>query len=320
MKRSLLLFISLFVVMVVLAACQGGTNSDGEVTESDNEGNTEETTKVVEDAMGETEIPVNPKRIVSQYYLGHLLTLGITPVGTLQSELDSPFLQDKIEGIESIGTGTVSIETVIALEPDLIIAADPESYEQLSKIAPTVYIEYGKNNAIEELAMLGEILGKEEEAAQWTAQFEEKAANAKEQLAGVVAEGETVTVFEIWANNLYVYGNKWGRGGYNLYNVLDFTPPDFVKENLIDNQPYAEISLETLPEIAGDHIFLSVYEADGGDQRAEEIKQTNIWKSLEAVQNNQVYEVNLDDFFNFDPISLDKQLDIQVDLMLSQNQ
>nr|WP_239541347.1 ABC transporter substrate-binding protein [Pullulanibacillus pueri] len=249
------------------------------------------------------------------YYVGHLLTLGIKPVGTLSSELDNPFIKDKVKGIEDIGS-TPSLEKVVDLDPDLIIASDKESYDKLKKIAPTVLIEYGKHNVVDEMKMLGKILGKEKQSDQWLADFNAKGQKAKDDLKGVVGPNDTVSIIEIWSNKIYVYGNKWGRGGYNLYNVLGFKPPQLVKENVIDNKPYMEVSLETLPKVAGDYIFLSVYSADGGDKRADEIKKSDIWKSLPAVKKGHVYNINLDQFFYFDPISLEKQLEIQEKLLL----
>ncbi|WP_226035533.1 ABC transporter substrate-binding protein [Aquibacillus saliphilus] len=319
MNKTLLYLLVSIIMATILVGC-GGNNDTQETEQDDQSESTEESegTRTVEHDLGEVEVPANPEKIVSMYYVGHLLALDKKPLGTLPTELDNPFIQDQIEGIENIGD-PVSIESVIELDPDLIIASDEQSYEQLKKVAPTVLIEYGSHHVIEEMEMLGNILGKEQAASDWITQFEEKGEQAKEQLSGVVGEDETVSIIEIWANNIYVYGNKWGRGGYNLYNVLEFTPPEMVEENLIDDQPFLEVSLETLPDVAGDHIFLSVYGADGGSERAEEIRNSAVWQSLDAVKNNNVYEIDIDEFFYFDPISLEDQLDIQVDLMLSDN-
>ncbi|WP_110112444.1 ABC transporter substrate-binding protein [Bacillus sp. CGMCC 1.16541] len=296
------------IFLLLLAAC---SNNESKPSKEEN------AMKVVEHDGGKTEIPTNPKRIVSMYYVGHLLTLGIKPVGTLKSELESPFLQGKVDGIEDVAGDPIAIEKVIELEPDLIIAADERSAEELSKIAPTVVIEYGKRHAVDELKMLGDMLGKEKQANDWLASYEAKAEEAKEKISKVIGPDETVTVLEVWAKNLYVYGNKWGRGGYNLYNALNLTPPALVKENLIDNEPYLEISQEALPDVVGDHVFLSVYADNGGDKRAEELQNSGLWKQLPAAQKGNVYEIELDEFFNFDPISLEKQLDIQTELILS---
>ncbi|SDK27674.1 ABC transporter substrate-binding protein [Sediminibacillus albus] len=317
MKTSLIYSLLSLLIAIALVGC-GGNGEDSAENGNTSEEKGEETTdtRTAAHDAGETEVPVNPEKVVTSYYVGHLLSLDEKPIGAIPTELDNPFIQDQVSDIEDIGN-PVSVEKVIELDPDLIIAADQESYEQLQKVAPTVLIEYGKHHVKEEMEMLGGILGKEQEAEDWIAQFEEKGEKAKEKLEGVIGEDETVSIVEIWANHIYVYGNKWGRGGYNLYNVLDLNPPEMVQEELIDDQPYLEISLESLPDVAGDHIFLSVYGDDGGDKRAEEIKNSNVWQSLDAVKNDQVYEINLDEFFYFDPIALEEQLEIQLDLMLN---
>ncbi|GGH84263.1 iron complex transport system substrate-binding protein [Pullulanibacillus pueri] len=313
MKKSLFVFCAL-LLMSFLVAC-GNQKSPSENAQGDSQTEGNGGMRTVTDDLGKVKVPSHPKRIVSMYYVGHLLTLGIKPVGTLSSELDNPFIKDKVKGIEDIGS-TPSLEKVVDLDPDLIIASDKESYDKLKKIAPTVLIEYGKHNVVDEMKMLGKILGKEKQSDQWLADFNAKGQKAKDDLKGVVGPNDTVSIIEIWSNKIYVYGNKWGRGGYNLYNVLGFKPPQLVKENVIDNKPYMEVSLETLPKVAGDYIFLSVYSADGGDKRADEIKKSDIWKSLPAVKKGHVYNINLDQFFYFDPISLEKQLEIQEKLLL----
>ena len=318
MKKTLLYLLLIGILAITLVGCGNNEQEEadqGNTDEVEENSETTEDTRTVTDDQGEVEVPANPEKIVTSYYVGHLLELGVKPLGAITTELDNPFIQDQIDGIEDLGN-QISVEKVIELEPDLIIAPDQESYEQLKKIAPTVLLQYGNHHVIEEMEMLGAILGKEDVASNWIEQFEEKGEQAKQQLADVIGENETVSIIEVWANNIYVYGNKWGRGGYNLYNVLEFNPPQVVEENVIDNQPFMEISMEGIPEVAGDHIFLSVYDADGGSERAEEIRNSDVWQSLEAVQNGNVYEINLDKFFYFDPISLEEQLDIQVNLML----
>lgn len=59
-----------------------------------------------------------------------------------------------------------SIEKVLSLEPDLIITGNKEMYEQLSKIAPTIYIEY-EENIPKLIKEFGIILNRENLAQEW---------------------------------------------------------------------------------------------------------------------------------------------------------
>jgi len=83
---------------------------------------------VVQHAMGQVCVPNDPKRIVvlDGFTLSHALLLGSKPIGsTTLSLLGSQFpvyLQDKTDGIESIGTEEQpSLEKILSLKPDLII-------------------------------------------------------------------------------------------------------------------------------------------------------------------------------------------------------
>lgn len=275
-----------------------------------------EATRTVAHEMGETVIPANPQRIVADQYVGHLLALGIKPVGARGDLVNTPFLKDLAADIADTGS-PMSPEKVLELKPDLIIVQDGENYEQLSKIAPTIVYEYGKLNSIEQLELFGEILGKQREAQQWKENFDRKAASYKEQLASVIAKGETVSIIEVWAQGTFVYGNNWGRGGFSLYNALGLSAPEIVENEILNKEQYRQISLEVLPDYAGDYIFLTVYEADGGDKAAQEIKESPIWQSLPAFKNNRIIELDIDEMAPGDPISLENQMDIQVESLLA---
>jgi ABC-type Fe3+-hydroxamate transport system substrate-binding protein len=139
----------------------------------------------------------------------------------------------------------------------------------------------------------------------------------REQLASVVGKDETVSIIELWAQGPFVFGNNWGRGGYSLYNSLQLSAPEIVEQEILNKEQYRMISMEVLPEYAGDYIFLTVYAEDGGDKMAEEIKASAVWQSLPAYKNNRIIELNIDDMAAGDPISMEKQLDIQVEKLLA---
>ncbi|MBN2981333.1 ABC transporter substrate-binding protein [Cohnella algarum] len=132
---------------------------------------------------------------------------------------------------------------------------------------------------------------------------------------GAVGPRETVSIIEVWGHGIVIYGNRWGRGGYNLYNGLELNPPEPVLQHLIDKEPYRTITLEQLPAYAGDRVFLTVYGEGGGAERAKEMKASRIWADLPAVKRGCVYEVDIQRFGAGDPISLSRQLDIQVRLL-----
>ncbi|WP_153795582.1 ABC transporter substrate-binding protein, partial [Paenibacillus polymyxa] len=154
-------------------------------------------TKTVNTIHGDIQIPAHPQRIVVDLYQNDLLALGIKPVGSVKYFLDNPYSKDLVQGIESIGDrSSVSVEKVLTLQPDLILIAskDASEYEKYSKIAPTIVIPYGTyKNVHEELTAFGELLGKEQEAKTWLAQYDQRLQAARDKLKGIVQPGDTFT-------------------------------------------------------------------------------------------------------------------------------
>lgn len=137
-----------FVMFTILAACSSATTENiGKLDD------TTEETRMFETVNGEIEIPIKPKRIVTDFYGGELLTVGANVVGVEPTAFDHPFIQDKLEETEDIGE-PINIEKVLSLQPDLIVVMYDDHYEQLSEIAPTVYIPYGTTTNIEETVQL----------------------------------------------------------------------------------------------------------------------------------------------------------------------
>lgn len=309
------LMLSLIGSMVIVLGACGDTQQQSEIVKANGDSQTGATRKY-ETVMGEIEIPKDPKRIVATQYLGHLLTLGVKPVGAGTASLNQYFLQDLTDGIEDIGDDQAALEKIVSLDPDLIIRPSDKNYEQFAKIAPMIMIPWGAKDLYAELREFGEFLGKSEEAEEAIRHYEEKLAEAKAKLDGVVKEGETVGVYEIWTKNFWVVGESFGRGTRNLNSGLGYQPPEAVKEQIVNGGAGLDISLESLPEMAADYMFVTVYDADGGGDRAKEILESAIWKSLPAYKNNRIYTLDINQFSAGDFISLEKQLEIQTKLLL----
>jgi iron complex transport system substrate-binding protein len=79
--------------------------------------------------------------------------------------------------------------------------------------------------------------------------------------------------------------------------------PEKVTEMALKDGFYA-ISAEVLPEYAGDYMIFS--KNSDGDTSFQE---TETYKNIPAVKNNQVFEANAKEFYFNDPISLDYQLE-----------
>lgn len=314
------------MLLLVLSACgqaadQGNApaNTSEEVVKSSNEnevstGESVEETEfwTYESDKGPVEIPRNPQRVVIpvQDFIGDALTLGVTPIAVAGNDiLNNPYFKEALTGVEVVGDhATVDLEKIASLDPDLIITYQEETYEQISKIAPTVFIPWGKYDYKERLIEIGKILNKEEQAEKWVADFDQKLEEKKVELADLIAADKKVAIFEIAGKELYLYGSSYGRGGEILYNGLGLHAPALVQD-VAFKEGWASLSHEALPEYLGEADYIFQGFSRGVEQDKLDILDSAIWKSLPAVKAGHVFTYDVKTYYFSDAYALDKQLD-----------
>ncbi|MEK8132269.1 ABC transporter substrate-binding protein [Paenibacillus filicis] len=271
-------------------------------------------TRIVKTDKGDIEIPANPKKVVAPYYHGTLLALGIQPIAANKEWwMGSPFLAEQEKTIQDIGAPT-SLEKVTSLEPDLIVINDfdVKTYDQLSKIAPTLHVPYtAYHNPKEEVKLFGELLDRGKEAEQWLKQYEEKAAAGRAKIKSFVGADETAVIVNVRGKKVSILGDNYGRGGFPIYDALKLKAPDIVKKEVIDSgAQIKEISLELLPQYASaDHIFIC-FNAGSTEEDINNVLNNSVWNSLPAVKNNKVHKLDYNTFLHYDPISITGQIDL----------
>lgn len=267
--------------------------------------------KTVQTDKGEVEIPENPKRIISDYYLGEFLAVGVKPIIASPYALNNPYLKDDIEGIEpmNITSSETTLEQFSAAKPDLIVTITEADYEKYSKIAPTVYIQDGKRSDDETFEYIASLVGKEKEAKDYIEKFLQKAEEHKQEIQDIVKD-QTVSIVEVWPQQIYTMGSRFARGGRILYDLWDLKAPEKIQKEMVDgDKQYEVVSLEALPEYAGDFVLYGVL--DGTDPAF--VTSSNLWNSLPAVKNGKTLPYEQVSFMHRDPITQSKQLEIFID-------
>jgi iron complex transport system substrate-binding protein len=298
-------------------ATAAGT-SQAAATQSPEPSSAAAATKTYVDSNGAVTIPAEPKRIIdlTGSAIGNLLVLGIKPVAATQDALKNPFHEGKLDDIINIGEEP-NIEAILELEPDLIITfdyIDEAQYEQLAQIAPVVRLKYGAGTPSDLLLEFGEITAKEESAQSWIEAWNAKIAEVKPKITAVVGD-KTVSILQPHAKGIYAWGDKGGRGGEIIHGDLGLKAPAIIQKALIDGNEFgSDLTLELLPEYAGDYIFTSNWGWDDGDSNI--VYGSKVWKALPAVKNNQVYFINEKGSYYNDPISLEAQLAFIVESFL----
>jgi iron complex transport system substrate-binding protein len=257
--RARMLLVLVAACALVATAC-GDDGGSGVATEEEPGAASGVFPMSVEHALGTTEVPERPERVVSVGYNDQdpILALGVVPVGVMPWYDDDPIgFSWTIEAYgdalpETVGTSeflVINYEKVAALEPDLIIGVSgltEEAYATLSKIAPTIAQapgegDYSSASWQTNQRLVGAALGLADEAEQVIAEVEAV-------IEGVRADhpefaGSTAIVAQVYEGQYAVRGSNeiWSE----FLAELGFTIPTDIA-----TPDYADVSAEYLERFA----------------------------------------------------------------------
>ena len=296
---------SVLLLAVAVGVLASGCTVQTMKTNTESTQEATEETRVIRTEQGEIEIPANPQRVIVTYYVGDALALGVKPAATYDPTGSA--YEKELEGIPV--WDTFEAEQLIAYEPDLFIVVNQEQYDIASKIAPTILLNFRDLSMEERVLFMGEILNKKEEAASAIKGFNLKCEEARAALAGKNILEKTFSVIESDGKSaIWVYGDKYGRGGELLYSSLGFHAPEIVEKEIIAGEQYKEVSLEVISDYIGDYIIIA-WGLNG-------LEGNKIWESLPAVKNGNVISVDFNLFFYNDIYSSNVQLDYLMNALL----
>jgi iron complex transport system substrate-binding protein len=297
MKKLLLPFI-LILVLMISACSNNSTDKKASVSKNDEQPET----ITYQSETGPVEVPSNPKRVVLlSGFTGNVISLGVNVVGVDVWSKNNPTFKEELKDVAEVSDE--NLEKIIEINPDLIIGlSNIKNLDKLKEIAPTVTYTWGKLDYLTQHIEIGKLLNKEKEAQAWVDDFKNRAQTAGKEIRAKIGEDATVSVFESFDKQLYVFGNNWARGTEILYQAMGLKMPEKVKEVAL-KPGYYTLSAEVLPQYAGDYIILSKYaDADISFQKTE------TYKSIPAVKNNRVYEMSGNGASFSDPVTLERQL------------
>ncbi|MEU9447618.1 iron-siderophore ABC transporter substrate-binding protein [Streptomyces sp. NPDC048277] len=250
---------------------------------------------------GTTTIEAEPKRIavLSTGQLDDLLTLGIVPTASTRAEnaglvpgyLADAFPQDKkkLAAMTDAGTRTApNLESLAAAEPDLILVNDSlgDLYPQLSKIAPTVVTAGQGINWKRDLLLVGDAVGKGQEARDL---LDDIAGNAKK--SGSALDGSaTVSMVRFTPDRTRMFGVSSFTGSIAV--DMGLSRPESQRFNAISQ----DISTEKVDVADADWIFYSV-QGDAARTDAGTTLAGPLWKSMKAVRAGHAVQVDDDPWY-----------------------
>lgn len=308
------LYILILIVLFILTACSSSNDNGSEDTDS---GNTEETADITVDSeMGEVTVPANPEKVLASYNEDTLIALDQPPVAKWAiGESVQDYLEEDLADVETV-EWTLPLEQVLRMEPDLIILDHvldnyEGSYEDYAAIAPTYVLseEEGSDWKVR-LQKFGEILGKETEAEQALADYDEKVDAAKEELDENLGD-ESVAMMWVVGGKYFLFEEN-RHSADMIYNELGVEVPELVKELGQGEAAWNPISLEKLSEMDADHMIIL---GDENDEGIETLKNSNVWNNINAVENDQVYYIEDEsNWTNSGLVASEQTIDMLVDL------
>ncbi|WP_313892087.1 iron-siderophore ABC transporter substrate-binding protein [Psychrobacillus sp.] len=303
MKSFKLLFTLISIMSILFLAACGNTEEKAENTE-DTSNKTEDTSYTVEHSMGSTTIDKTPEKIVilSNEGTEALLSLGVTPVGAVQSWLGDPWydhITDAMKDVEVVGTeGEVNLEKIAALKPDLIIGTKIRQeavYDQLSAIAPTVFSETLRGDWKDNFKLYAKALNLEDKGTEVLSQFDVHLEEVKQSLGDKVNQEVSVVRFMAGKSRIYYTDSFSGV----IFDQLGFKRAAqqaelFTADNKLGNLAI-EVGKEVIPKMDGDVLFYFTYAPQGDPAALDTAKEWTtdpLWNNLSAVKSGNVHEVS----------------------------
>lgn len=272
--------------------------------------------RVIQHDFGETCVPLNPERIIAldpDTNLAPLIALGIKPVGYATHNFEGEEVlfgasPNDVTGAASVGNvDQPSIEKIVMLKPDVILATKHSSYQLLSQIAPTVPVpfpdlEKPENKAFfkENIRFVAKIFEREEKAEQVLSQYQNRVEDLKNRLKNRSEKFEISIIF-------YTQGLVYAPArGYDA--AVDILVNLGVPYKI--PLPNRKISIETIDEYDSDILFIINLER----KTLSFFLKHPIFSQLKAVKTNRAYLVPperwdtrgilganqiLDDFFRY---------------------
>lgn len=288
--------INLLYLLAILAIISGlllyylPDMTSGHNAESNKTSQTFKEKTIVHD-FGTTELKKAPKRIVilDNLYGEILDPLDITPVGATTGQADSQEFstlfkkQYKDAKVVSVGwQGNPDLDKIAELKPDLILMTREQEdlYDELSEIAPTVgyQINTDENWDYHETSLkVAEIFDKRDEMKKDLDRLDAREAVFAENVKAKFGD-QKLMYLRVTDNDILYYA--YGHFGY-LYDTYHFNRA----ETFNPDDMFQVIDPDKLKDINPD---LLIVQADSQELLDNKLKNTPVWTSLKAVQNNKV--------------------------------
>lgn len=299
MKQSRILAALAAAAMLALSAC-GTTEEAATGSETSPAASGESIT--VTDARGKEVVLDGPaERVAGTEWnvVENVVSLGVMPVGVADVEgyntwVSSATLDDTVTDIGL--RGEPSIDTLVSLEPDVVLVTDQlveGAIEQIEKTVPVIVVPGGDasdniGQMFENLELIAKVTGTEDKAAELKADFETKLEEGRAAIEEAGAAGTPVAFSDAYIDAGSVSIRPFASGSL-VSDVL--TGLGFENAWEAEGDPVyglAQTDVEGLTALPEETLFWYIANDSFGDPYQDELKDNAIWESLPFVEAGNV--------------------------------
>lgn len=277
----------------------------------------------VEGVMGTLELDSAPQRVVALEWslVENVLALGVQPVGIADVEGYKTWVNVPLELSADVadvgGRLEPSLESVAALEPDLILTSEGRHeaiYDALEKIAPVLMIPGDTPNDdvppleanFESFRLIATALGRADAADAVIAEVKQTIAGGATAIEEAGKAGEPFVVVQAFTSEnqptMRIFTNEAQIG-----QTLSELGLENAWQGEGESSGFDTVSVEALVEVADANFFYIVQDTDNIFE--EQLADDPIWSSLAFVQEGRTYALGGDTWTFGGPRSLEVIVD-----------
>lgn len=315
-------FIAIIMTLVLLVGCEGNTTSkeNNVVSKTNGEIRSDSAYKDSLDKYGivdngdsitfvdsrnkEVTVKKNPTKVVCAYnsYLDLWYKLGGKVIGRVEESDEKPVLESKDAAI--VGTsGNPSAETIISLQPDLVILSNAFStHVKLSTVLeesdiPVLCMEIGNKNDYMKLVRIYTALLEREDS------YEKYATDINDGIDKIISKVPQSEKPRVMLMMCTAKGTKIKDSDSINGEILKDLNAEIIGDGIAKGKGSVDFSMEVLLEENPDLIFVTEMGSDTEkikQKRMEDLENSEVWSSLTAVKEGK-YIILPKDLYTYKP-------------------
>ncbi|WP_341720130.1 iron-siderophore ABC transporter substrate-binding protein [Micromonospora sp. FIMYZ51] len=231
-----------------------------------------------------------------------LVSLGVMPVGVADPKGYATWVTAaKLDAeVKDVGTrGEPSVDSIVALQPDLVVMADgrgPNLVSQLEKYVPVIVTKSSDatdnlGRMRNDLNMIAQAVGRTTEAEKLLADLDTAIAEGKQKIAEAGATGKSFAIADGWKEGSTVSIRMFGEGALVSQLGIQLGLTNAWQGKTDEVWGLGQTDVEGLTGLKSPDLHFFYNASDGTDVFADGLAGNAIWTSLPFVQQGNLHRM-----------------------------